>query len=180
MRIQLPIHNSPEEDDDVAEVATISPSDSWASSQSVDELKSSQAGDTTLNQMINWLSDTVGRVAEKGHLHQSVLRAWSVYHFKIVFSQCFQPAGNLSFRVPEVVNPLERVVVCSGNEHMTKQVWVKVAHSPNKCKQLFSGCTILFSPFVRAVLHRLLPAHGHQLLVTEQVLGHFHWRLHQG
>ena len=29
-------------------------------------------------------------------------------------------------------------------------------------------------------LHRLPPAHGHQLLVIEQLLGHFHWHLRQG
>ena len=45
-----------EKDEDIAEVSTISPSDSWASSWSVDELKSSQAADTTLNQLITWLS----------------------------------------------------------------------------------------------------------------------------
>ena len=45
-----------EEDEDIAEVSTISPSDSWASSWSVEELKSSQAADAALSQMITWLS----------------------------------------------------------------------------------------------------------------------------
>ena len=45
MRRQLPVHT-----------LTISPSDSWASSWSVEELKSSQAAHTALNQMITWLS----------------------------------------------------------------------------------------------------------------------------
>jgi len=37
----------------------------------------------------------------------------------------------------------------------------------------FSALSVLY-------FHRLPPAHGHQLLVTEQLLGHLHWHLHQG
>ena len=33
---------------------------------------------------------------------------------------------------------------------------------------------------VHNIIDRLPPAHGHQLLVTGQLLGHFDWRLHQG
>ena len=77
-----------EEDEDIAEVSTIShtisSSDSWASSWSVDELKSSQAADTTLNQMITWLSSkSVPYCIPKGSSIQ-LQSLWTQRHYLLL------------------------------------------------------------------------------------------------
>ena len=61
---------------------------------------------------------------------------------EIVLSKDFQPTGNLSLRVPEVAEPFQGVVVCSGNERTTKQVWAEVTDTPNQCKQFSPSCTV--------------------------------------
>ena len=68
-------------------MSTISPSDSWASSWSVDELKSSQAADTTdttLNQMITWLSSkSVPYCILKGSSIQ-LQSLWTQWHYLLL------------------------------------------------------------------------------------------------
>ncbi|KRY02506.1 hypothetical protein T12_5883, partial [Trichinella patagoniensis] len=48
-------------------------------------------------------------------------------HLKVELGQFFQPAGNLSLRLPKVPQPLQGVVIRPGCELPTIQVWPEVS-----------------------------------------------------